>query len=153
MNKYDYLPALIGVLTISFCCCKTKQHSYPCYDANSKVALVAQPIKEESYEGYLFSKDHNSFIPLKGKKITPSEENVKSAENILSIYHEYGKDYKRQYLGSVSNSNDTIITIRLLRNAKSEDCFSSVAAIGLGEFYEQNQRVYDINLAKQTITD
>jgi len=138
------------LITIMQIGCHSVKTNNDCIRFSSDAVERANYISTKFYQGFIFPKEYSGFFNLKGERYTPTEEQVMSAEKLLKETDNlYGKRYKRQYLGSLNQEGDTIVTVRLLKNGfKMEECFAYSSEIGLGDYYERYQRIFYINLSK-----
>jgi len=72
---------------------------------------------------------------------------------LLEKEKKYGSRYKRQYIGSITPSGDSLVNIRIMKNGFKEECFDAIVGFGFGDYYEKNQRVKAINLSKEVIKE
>jgi hypothetical protein len=92
-------------------------------------------VKEVNYEGYIFPKESLFGNSPEMNRYTPSQENIRVAEQILREYmmsNKHGhielpknrrtlKKFTRQYLGYLSSKNEIIIRINLFDGSKLEE--------------------------------
>ena len=132
--------------------CSSTRPKIECFDPNNFAADTSYYIQTTKYEGFIFPALYKPMINISGSRFTPKLDHIQRAEKILeSEEMDFGPKYKRQYLGSINNDSDTLITIKLMKNGFKEECFDKMVAIGFGERYEKYQRFRTVNLNRKEL--
>ena len=143
-------------LFFGFCIvgCSISRPKIECFDPNNFAADTSYYIQTTKYEGFIFPAFYKPMIGISENRFTPKLSHIQRAEKILENEEmDFGSKYKRQYLGSVNNDSDTLITIRLMKNGFKEECFDKIVAFGFGERFEKNQRIRTVNLNRQELIE
>ncbi|QMU66223.1 MAG: hypothetical protein GKR88_19375 [Flavobacteriaceae bacterium] len=140
---------------------------------NQELQAQTKIISLSSYfkgKGVIFEKEYKSLIDIKDyeKSFTPSLEEIKIVENLFLKKIESKRkikktpkkefyNYYRQYLGYINSNQEKVIMVNMLNfNKKSKakrmfENWDKDYVLGFGEFYEENQFIYTINLLKKTL--
>ena len=134
--------------------CVSKRPRISCSDMNNMSSDTSYYISNRHYEGFIFPKDYKPLITVEEQRFTPTYNQIIKAEMILlEKEKKYGSRYKRQYIGSITPSGDSLVNIRIMKNGFKEECFDAIVGFGFGDYYEKNQRVKAINLSKEVIKE
>ena len=143
-------------LIIGFCIggCSSSRPKIECFDPNNFAADTSYYIQTTKYEGFIFPAFYKPMINISENRFTPKLDHIQRAERILEDEDmDFGSRYKRQYLGSINNNSDTLITIRLMKSGFKEECFDKIVAVGFGERFEKYQRIITVNLNRQELIE
>lgn len=132
--------------------CSMNRPMIDCFDPNNSSSDTSYYVSNKSYQGFIFPAKYQPMISINEQRFTPNKDQIERVELILAQGPEDSDlKYKRQYLGSLNTSLDSLITIRLLRRGFREECFDKIVAFGFGEYYEKNQRIKVVNLKTKEI--
>jgi hypothetical protein len=154
MKKYIFL----ALLTTLFC-----------HEVYSQTKIISLPNYYKG-KGVIFNKDYKSLLKIDNysKSFTPLLKEVSIVEDVFlnqiktkksfkkSVKKEFC-NYYRQYLGYINKNNEKIIVVNMLnfrRKSKAKKNFEDwdkEFILGFGEFYEENQFLYKVNLSKKDL--
>lgn len=123
---------------------------YKSYTPTTSDIIKAEKILFENYYSYRTNVlKHFKYDEVLIKKYL--KEKYKNPKNVKKKY----KHYNRQYLGYITNTNDTIVYIGLLNfknKKKAEEHFQNWKEriiVGFGDFSNKNIDFYNVNLTKK----
>ena len=125
-----------------------KRPSIECFDPNNWSSDTSYYVANKSHEGFILPANYKPFgYEIENERFTPNDNQTRKAELILSDNKlKYNSYYKRQYLGSINLSLDSLITINLTKKGFKMECFDKMFLLGSGAFFEKNQRLKIVNL-------
>lgn len=118
----------------------------------------AQEVKTDHSrrEAIIFGSDYKDIliVPKEYDRFTPDITQVNSVERALcKSIHGFGNSF-RQYVGYINTESDSIILVSILSKKvikKNRESWKSEFIYGLGDFYEENQRIIHYNLSENKI--
>ena len=107
-------------------------------------------------EAVIFSSDYKDIVivPKEYDRFTPDIMQVNSVERVLCKSIQGFKNNFRQYVGYINAESDSIILVSILSKKvikKNKESWKREFIYGLGEFYEENQRIINYSLSENKI--